>query len=292
MTDCLYGSLGASLYVPATHQQLDSILREGCHHARSLIICTEDAVADSDVTWAVHRLIKALKAAPHDVPHLRFVRPRTPSVLATLLAAPEAMARLDGVVIPKFDGQTAGEWQAVLDHAPTLAVMPTLETRAMFRDTGVDAVLCALQKLHNPIIALRIGANDLLGILGIKRQPGQTVYDTPLRGTLERIVTTFRPAGYELAAPVCDLIDEPETLGRELAQDIAWGFYAKTCIHPTQIDVVEAHFTRALSRQQDQANALLHADAAVFRHEGQMLEKTCHGGWAHRVSSLKLKAIS
>lgn len=288
----LYGHLGASLYVPATHKSLDSILSEGCHTARSLIICTEDAVIDSEVTWAVRRLIKALKTAPLDVPFLRFVRPRSPLVLQQIIASPEAMARIDGVVVPKFDAETAPAWQVVLEMAPTLAVMPTLETLALFRDSTTDALLEAIQALSNPVIALRIGANDLLGAIGLKRQSGQTIYDTPLRGTLERIITTFRPAGYELAAPVCDLIDETDTLSREIAQDIAWGFYAKTCIHPSQIDVVEAHFTHALSRQKAQAEALLHSDTAVFRHDGQMMEQTCHATWARRISSLNINATS
>lgn len=288
----LYAALGASLYVPATHKHLDDMLAESCHNARSLIICTEDAVADSDVSWAVRRLIKALKSAPVDVEFQRFMRPRTPMVLQQMFASPEAMARLDGIVIPKFDAETAASWQSVLDMAPDVAVMPTLETPALFRESTTFEALEAVQALRNPVIALRIGANDLLGSLGIKRQPGQTVYDTPLRSTLERIITTFRPAGFELAAPVCDLINEPETLSRELALDIAWGFYAKTCIHPSQIDVVEAHFSQALSRQQAQAAALLNADAAVFRHEGQMLEQTCHSEWARRVSTLTLNASS
>ncbi|GEN28197.1 hypothetical protein HVA01_18430 [Halovibrio variabilis] len=282
-----YGQLGASLYVPATHKSLDQILAVGCHDARSIILCTEDAVAPDAVTWAVQRLIKALKTAPAKVPFLRFVRPRNPFVLRQLLESSDAVARIDGVVIPKFDDTTMPAWCDVLDRNKQLAIMPTLETPALFREDSAIATLKAVQALGNPVIALRIGANDLLGAIGLKRQPGQTIYDTPLRSTIERLITIFRPAGFELSAPVCDLIGEPSTLSREVALDIAWGFYAKTCVHPAQVALVEEHFTQAMARQQPQAHALLNSTEAVFQDSGQMLEATCHTHWAKRVAALE-----
>ncbi|WP_085918261.1 aldolase/citrate lyase family protein [Halomonas sp. CSM-2] len=284
-----YGQLGASLYVPATHKTLDQILVDGCNDARSIILCTEDAVVPDAVAWAVQRLIKALKAAPKSVPFLRFVRPRNPFVLRQLLESPDAVARLDGIVIPKFDHKTMPAWRDVLDGNKTLAIMPTLETPVLFREDGAIATLDAVQDLCNPVIALRIGANDLLGAIGLKRQPGQTFYDTPLRSTMERLITVFRPAGFELSAPVCDLIGEPDTLSREVALDIAWGFYAKTCVHPAQVALIEEHFTQAMARQQPQAHALLSSSEAVFKDSGQMLEATCHTNWAKRVAALQIR---
>jgi citrate lyase beta subunit len=287
MANSCYGELGASLYVPATHKSLEQVLAMGCHHARSIILCTEDSVSPDALAWAVRRLTKALEAAPKDVPFLRFVRPRNPFVLRQLLESTEAVSRIDGLVIPKFDDTAMPAWREVLDRHPALAIMPTLETPALFREATTIATLDALNDLSNPIIALRIGANDLLGAIGLKRQPGQTIYDTPLRSTIERLITIFRPAGFELAAPVCDLISEPDTLSREVTQDIAWGFFAKTCVHPAQLGLIEEHFAQAIARQQQQAYALLNSDEAVFKDNGQMLEATCHTHWAKRIASLQ-----
>jgi len=287
MANPRYGELGASLYVPATHKSLEQVLALGCHDARSIILCTEDSVAPNAVAWAVHRLIKALKAAPEEVPFLRFVRPRNPFVLRQLLESTEALSRIDGLVIPKFDDAAMPAWREVLDLNPTLAIMPTLETPSLFREKTTIATLKAVEALGNPIIALRIGANDLLGAIGLKRQPGQTIYDTPLRSTIERLITIFRPAGFELAAPVCDLIGEPDTLSREVAQDIAWGFYAKTCVHPAQLALVEEHFAQAIARQKRQAYDLLNSSDAVFKDNGQMMEANCHTHWAKRIASLQ-----
>jgi len=282
-----YSSLGASLYVPATHKHLEKILAEGCNNARSLIFCTEDSVAPEAVSWAVHRLAKALKEAPEESKALRFVRPRSPDILLQLIQTPGVLPSIDGIVIPKFDADSAADWKPVLNYAPQLPVMPTLETLALFRESTTDKICSALDQLRNPVIALRTGANDLLGALGIKRQPGMTIYDTPLCSTMERIVTLFRPAGYEISAPVCDLINEPDTLANEVNRDIAWGFYAKTCIHPSQVDVIEALLKQTVESQKNQASQLLTGNDAVFQESGQMLEKACHTTWAQRIQKLQ-----
>lgn len=286
MTTLSYASLGASLYVPATHQKLPAILTEGIGNARSVIVCTEDAVGDRDVAHAVNHLVRSFTSAPEHTPFKRFIRPRNPFVLSQLIASSDLMSRLDGIVIPKFDGDSFDHWQKVLSSVPELNVMPTLETAPLFREQGTLEALDAVRQLVNPVCAVRIGANDLLGLLGIKRQSGQTIYDTPLRSTIERIVTLFRCEGLDLSAPVCDLLEEPETLIREVRQDMAWGFYAKTCVHPDQVDLVERLYRETLIEQASLARSLDQRDDAVFRSEGQMMEKTCHGPWARRVRQL------
>ena len=292
MSVARYGALGASLYVPATHPALERILAKGCHGARSIILCTEDAISDADTVWAVPRLLKMLAAAPTEAPCLRFVRPRSPKVLRQLIADDNALNRLAGIVIPKFDHDSADAWQQVLALAPSLPIMPTLETPAMFQERTALLTRDALRRLSNPVITLRIGANDLLGTLGLKRQPGQTLYETPLRSTLERLITLFRPAGFELAAPVCDLLDEPHTLAREVDHDIDWGFFAKTCVHPAQISIIEDRFAAALETQYPQAHTLLHETKTVFKDGGQMLEKPCHHRWAERITTLRHDALA
>ena len=75
--------LGACLYVPATHPQLGEIAAgRRLADVRSLIYCTEDAVAE-------HELPAALAALRHALPQIaagdtrnHFVRVRNPAVLA------------------------------------------------------------------------------------------------------------------------------------------------------------------------------------------------------------------
>ena len=47
-------SMGASLYVPANHKSLMAVADgERLTNVRSLIFCTEDAVSDKDLSWAL-----------------------------------------------------------------------------------------------------------------------------------------------------------------------------------------------------------------------------------------------
>ena len=50
-------SIGASLYVPANHKDLAKIANgEKLPGARSLIFCTEDAIAEKELSWSLFNL--------------------------------------------------------------------------------------------------------------------------------------------------------------------------------------------------------------------------------------------
>src|SRR4051812_10228058 len=93
--------LGASLYVPATRPDLAAIgNRQKYPSLRSVIFCTEDAIRDRDVPQALANLEKTLLAL-EPVPLLRFVRPRSPAVLDSLLGM-SGIEKLSGFVFPKL----------------------------------------------------------------------------------------------------------------------------------------------------------------------------------------------
>jgi citrate lyase beta subunit len=92
-------------------------------------------------------------------------------------------------------------------------------------------------------------------------------------------------SGVPVAAPVFDVIDDVETLGREIERDVAMGFVSKTAIHPSQVPVIEA--AMAVSRDEEvAARAILQEEArAVFQIGGVMCEPATHAGWARRVQA-------
>ncbi|MEY4531128.1 MAG: hypothetical protein RLZZ156_1849, partial [Deinococcota bacterium] len=76
--------LGASLYVPATRNDLIAIGQgRQIPNLRSLIYCTEDAVLEKDVSTAIQQIKLTLPYLEHKM--LRFVRVRNPLVLEQLL---------------------------------------------------------------------------------------------------------------------------------------------------------------------------------------------------------------
>ena len=166
---------------------------------------------------------------------------------------------------------------------PALALMPTLETAIAFDRRALERLRERLLEAGNPIVCLRIGGNDLLQCLGLKRPKNLTLYDTPLRAVVNDLVLTFRPAGLALSSPVFEHLDSPQTLARELELDLAHGLLAKTAIHPAQIPVIEAAY-RVCSQERELAERILAPDApAVFQMHGQMVEPATHNRWAEQL---------
>src|SRR4051812_13511451 len=94
-------ALGASLYVPTTHKHLLAIANgDRMQHLRSVIFCTEDAIAERDLSYALFNLSLALQNMGEESDTLRFVRVRNPEVMARVLAMPGAH-KLTGFVLPK-----------------------------------------------------------------------------------------------------------------------------------------------------------------------------------------------
>ena len=165
-------SLGATLYLPATRGDLAGVILSHRHHdLRSVVICLEDAVAPADVPTALltiegflARLCETPVEAPR--PHI-FVRPRDHHMLGHILTF-AGIERVDGFVIPKATAQSMPDYLGVLasDHH---LLMPTLETREVFDPSEMRRLREQLIAVHERILAIRIGGNDLLQTIGARR---------------------------------------------------------------------------------------------------------------------------
>jgi citrate lyase beta subunit len=277
-------SMGASLYIPANHKYLMEVADgERLGHTRSLIFCTEDAVADSDLSWALFNLSVVLANMKAESSSERFVRVRNPEVLARVLAMP-GVEKLTGFVIPKCTRHNFDAYFKQVRGTEHM-LMPTLETADVFSDEEMRLFREVLEApgVRSRILALRIGGNDLLALLGLRRPRTMTIYRTPLGPVIARLVTTFRPYGFVLTAPVFEHLDLPELLDQEVAEDMAYGMVGKTAIHPSQIAAIEQHY-RVKARDLEAARAILDEDSpAVFKMHESMCEVATHRAWAQRM---------
>ncbi len=276
--------LGASLYVPASRPDLAAIASgRKLPELRSVIFCTEDAVHERDLEQALAHLAALLpELAPG--PLLRFIRPRNPAVLRRLLRM-DGIERVQGFALPKLDPHTLGDWLRAWDDSHGHYALPILETAEVFDRRRMELLRNRLEDsgLSDQVLCLRVGGNDLLNLLGIRRARGATIYDTPLRGVIADLVCIFHPAGYHLSAPVFERLDAPEVLAREVEADLQHGLIGKTAIHPAQIPLIEALYQ--VSRDDyDMASAVLAPDAAaVFKLRDTFCEPATHRRWAARV---------
>ena len=274
-----YLRLGASLYMPGTRTDLREVLTGiKFPSLRSVVVCTEDAVHPRALHTALANLRHALSSLPDGGP-MRFVRPRDPEVLDAVIRMPGAQG-LHGVSLPKFDESNSDDYLSVLARAPWLAIMPIVETEVAFAVDSLTRLRRRLDPVRKRVLCVRVGGNDLLQLIGMKRPAHLTAYDTPLRLVIDHLMVVFRPHGYEVSAPVFEHIDRPQVLAREVALDVARGLIAKTAIHPMQIGLIESAYT--VSRDDAAlAEAILDPEAAaVFRFNGAMAEPATHTRWA------------
>ena len=277
-------ALGASMYVPTTHKDLLAIANgDKFSHLRSVIFCTEDAIAERDLSYALFNLSLALQNMSEASTTLRFVRVRNVEVMARVLAMP-GVEKLAGFVLPKSTRHNFSSYFEQVRHTHHL-LMPTLETVEVFDDEEMKLFRAKLAapEVRARILALRIGGNDLLALLGLRRPTTGTIYQTPLGQVIGRLVTIFKPHGFELTAPVFEHLTQDDWLAAEVAQDMAHGMIAKTAIHPDQVPQIERHYQVAQSDIELALRIIDPDSPAVFRMQESMCEVATHASWAQRI---------
>lgn len=283
-------ALGATLYMPATRDDLLKIVfGRKIEGLRSLVICLEDAVSEADVGVALANLTALLQCIEQvggrpDKGPLVFVRPRDAEMAAKLNDWP-LIGHVDGFVAPKLNMATLPAWEAAMTH-PHLRLMPTLETADVFDPRAMAELKDALLgPLREQIIALRIGGNDLMSCLGLRRNPTTTLYGTPMGYVIPMLAGIMGAAGFALTAPVFERMDNLDLLKDELASDIAHGLVGKTAIHPCQIATIHDALRVSLD-DLNSARLILESEAAaVFKHGGAMCEPATHRAWAKNIIS-------
>ncbi|MGY9047050.1 hypothetical protein P775_13845 [Puniceibacterium antarcticum] len=277
-----YG-LGATLYMPITHHRVPALLRgEVDFPSPSVVLCLEDALAEDDVARGIATLKALLKNGPVTAKTRVFVRPRNLE-MGLQLGEFDGIEKIEGFVAPKILPETASAWMN-LAKATDLRIMPTVES-AQFFDPGRITALKEVLDEHDKrrIAAIRLGGNDLLAAMAVRRQAGITAWEGPLAWVLSMASSMLISAGYPVAAPVFDIITDIDTLKREVTQDVAAGFVSKTAIHPAQVGHIMQAF-RVSDTEVMQARAILDDHAsAVFQIGGVMCEPSTHRAWAQRI---------
>lgn len=281
-------ALGATLYMPATRSDILEVIRgEKQPGLRSLVICLEDAVASTDVVGALLQLrcvLRAIIAAGQRTTPgpLVFVRPRDSEMAAMLNDWPEITA-IDGFVVPKLCMASLPQWVRAVTN-PELMLMPTLETADVYNPAAmVDLGTAMRSQLGDRILALRIGGNDLMGCLGLRRNPATTLYMTPMGYVIPMLAGVLGAQGFALTAPVFEQLATPGLLMEELGFDIAHGLVGKTAIHPSQISFIHDAF-RVSIEDLNCAKLILNESApAVFKHGDAMVEPATHYNWATKI---------
>ncbi|MCK8615236.1 HpcH/HpaI aldolase/citrate lyase family protein [Gordonia sp. C13] len=326
-------ALGATLYVPATRPDLADVIRKRrAEGVISMVIDLEDAIADHEEADAIDHAVAALRDIadkPGD-PMLLFVRPRSADRIMRIATALDAGApsALTGFVIPKFNCANAEEaLQAVTQASELLGqhlwMMPVLESAAVVhretRDEELTSLAALLSAHRANVLAVRIGATDICGYFGIRRDRDLTIYDVRVAAdVIAGIVNHLGrsdESGFIVTGPVWEYFADHERmfqptlrhtpfresdavyfrqqlvsrdmdgLLREITLDRANGLHGKTVIHPAHVAAVHA-LSAVTHEEYHDALDILTGEAGGVRassYRNKMNELKPHRNWALRV---------
>lgn len=274
--------LGATMYIPATSPHLWEVTQGLRYPAlRSIVVCLEDAVLETDIQSAMFNL-KQLLLKIQSEPHINqtvavFIRPRHPE-MGKHIVDWQLNHTFNGFVLPKFTLENLNIWKDICGNQITL--MPTLESAEYFDMGYVSEIKSALKYDFPSVLCLRVGGNDLLSCLNLRRSKKHTIYQSPVGHLIPQLVGQFIPAGFSMSAPTFEHFENIELLKQEIALDHEYGLFTKTAIHPTQLNVIHESLKVDMHDFQD-AKMIADVDAkSVFKSHGSMLEPATHRNWA------------
>lgn len=325
-------ALGATLYVPGNRSDLaETIARRCADGVTSMVIDLEDAVADDQLAAALAGAVEALDALAGTTAAgmLLFVRVRTAAEIHAIADALGAGASaLTGFVIPKFTAATGPAALAAVEMASErlgkrLYAMPVLESPVLAyreaRDSELQAVSALLAAHRERVLAVRVGATDMCGLFGIRRDRDLTIYDVRVVADVLASIVNYLGrmdgTGFVITGPVWEYFADRERmfrpqlretpfaeqdavrfrqqlvsrdldgLLRETALDHANGIQGKTVIHPSHVAPVHALAAVTAEEYQDAVD-ILGGDAGGVLASGygnKMNELKPHRAWAQRV---------
>lgn len=252
-----------------------------------VVICTEDSVADGEVQQALLNVSKVLRRMSTDGEVCTYVRARNHSVFRQILQM-DGVEKIDGFVIPKVD--TGFETYAQAVATSHFKLMPILESNQIVSQSHCMELLEVFDSYRNQIDCLRIGANDLMGYLGMRRDPqAYTVYDGPVGQTIFNIVNVFGGlGGFNITAPVfeCYAPQFDDLLRKEVKRSIHYNLFGQTVIHPRHLRVIRDMYKVSVEDYQS-AKQMLESQKAVVGLNGRMDELTTHRKWAENIMERK-----
>ena len=194
--------LGGSLYIPAIHKNVNDVCNADKYpQLRSCIIDTEDAIGEDDLAPALENIAKMLEN--YEPRRLRlFIRPRNPQVLKQLLKL-KYIKKIDGFSLPKFSTEIMREYAQILTLSEhEFYIMPVLESLDLFSREKLEEIRDFLLTCRLPLLSLRLGGEDMMQFLGLKRRCEDNIYAlaAPSR-VIADVLTCFKPYGFNVTAP-------------------------------------------------------------------------------------------
>jgi len=273
--------LGATLFIPAKHKNIDAIIFEKKYpDLRSVVIDFEDGLSDEDVEDSFEKLKELLDSA-HTFTLLVFVRPRNVAMFEQILSFGNS-AKIDAYILPKFSLTNMDRYLLHVKKHEVL-IMPSIEDLELFDVSLLQRVRDKLMEYKRHIILIRFGAEDMMRQLRLKRNCMESLFDIKTTAhIITNLIMTFKPYGFDISAPVFVCFKDEVNYKKQIQEEFREGLISKTIIHPNQIKPLHELY-KVTQQELEASTKVLTAREAVFASDEQMAEVSTQSGYAKEI---------
>lgn len=206
------------------------------------------------------------------------------------------------MVFPKFAPSNAvdyiNEFNEIQKQGYHLYMMPILESKEIiYKQNRIENLLKIddlLKPISEKVLNIRIGAADFSGIYGVRRDTDNTIWDLKLISDCIIDILNVFVRNYVVSGPVWEAFGKDESgewaegLKRELGEDKLNGIIGKTCIHPSQLKVVQESLAVSKKDYEDAVGVLGMPEdiVGVEKSNNRMNEVKTHSNWARKTVCL------
>ncbi|WP_304545946.1 HpcH/HpaI aldolase/citrate lyase family protein [Sulfurimonas microaerophilic] len=265
-----YLKLGGTLFIPASHKNLNEILNNKYPELKSLVIDFEDGLEQTKLQSAYKTVESLLEKHQKKSPYL-FLRPKDQMHLKELLKMSN-IETVDGFILPKFSLTNAQEYLEVLEGT-NFYIMPSIEGKELFDVEKLQRLKKMLLTNKQKILLVRFGLEDMLRQLTMRRGCDESIFDFSVTNVvLGNFLSIFKSEGFAISGGVYPCFKDEEGFKRDVLRDLKEGLFSKTIIHPNQIAVVNELYKVSESEYKE-AKAMQESTQVVFNQNGKMAEK-------------------
>ena len=267
-----YIELGATLFIPANHKNLQDVAFGIKYQAlKSLLIDLEDSVSEIDLEEGIKKLKDTLYSLEKKKLFI-FVRPRDSKNLKQLLQL-ENIQKIDGFILPKFSLANSSEYLSLLEKTD-FSFMPSIEGSELFDMSKLIKLKDNLVPYKDKVILVRFGLEDMLRQLKMKRKADESIFDFSVTSSiLGQFLSIFKSAGFGVSGGVYPYFQDEKGFIKDALRDLKEGLFTKTIIHPNQIEPLNKIY-KVKEQELDDALEIVFNDKAIFNQDGKMAEKT------------------
>ena len=273
--------LGGTLFVPASHKSLQSIVSGAKYpKLRSLVIDFEDGLEDDKFSASMDSLSIILEQKKETSPFL-FLRAKDVQHLEELLLL-NAIKQVDGFILAKFSLLNADKYLELLKNRD-FYMMPSIEGSELFSHTKLEQLKEKILTNKQKVLLVRFGLEDMLRELSMKRSCEESIFDfASTASVVGNFIATFKSAGFSVSGGVYPCFNDKEGFIKDVNSDLHEGLISKTIIHPKQIEALNKLY-RVSQKELDDAREMMQSRKKVFNQNGKMAESLTMKNYAELI---------